>query len=93
MQIADVERLEPSGDGLGQLEGAGPLAQPETLLLERADAAFGVGVALRVVVARERLGDAELATGAHERNRSGLATVVRHQVQRVATDPLRGTGD
>ena len=44
MQVADVERLEPSGHDLGQFEGAGPLPQPEIFFLERTDATLGVGV-------------------------------------------------
>ena len=47
MQVANVELLEPSGHDLGQLAGAGPLPQPETFFLERADAAFNVCVTLR----------------------------------------------
>ena len=89
MQIADVERLEPPREGIPHREGAGPLAQPEAFLLEGADAALGVGVALRVVVAGEGLGDAELAAGGQEAHRGRLTAVVAHQMQRLALDPHR----
>ena len=89
MQIADVELLEPPGASVSQLERAAPLAQPEALFFERADAALGVGVTLGIVVAGEGLRDAELAARAHEGDRGRLAAVVRHQVQLVPSDPLR----
>ena len=65
MQVADVERFKPLREGLRDLEGAGPLPQPETLFLERADAPLGIGVAFRVVVAGEGLRDPQLSTGAY----------------------------
>jgi len=89
MQIADVELLEPSGDGIGQLKGAGPLPQPDALFLQRADAALGVRVALGVVVAREGLLNPELATGPQEGDRRRLAAVIRHQPQRLAAHAVR----
>ena len=92
MQIADVERLEPPGDGIGQFEGAGPLAQPDALLLQRTDRPLGVGVALGVVVAREGLLNPQGPTGGQEAHRGRLTAIVAHQVQRVALvycSPLR----
>ena len=89
MQVADVELLEPPGDGIGQFKGAAPLPQPHAFLLERADAALGVGVALGIVVAGEGLRDPQLATGTHEGDRGGLAAIVRHQVQAVPPHAVR----
>src|SRR3989338_10279677 len=89
MQITDVERLEPRGEGLVYREGTRPLAQPEALLFQRSNRPLGVGVALRVVVAGESLGDAELAAGGQEAHRGGLTAVVAHQVQGLALEALR----
>ena len=34
MQVADIELLEPSGDRIGQLEGAAPLPQLQALEIQ-----------------------------------------------------------
>ena len=89
MQIADVERLKPPSDVIRQREGTRPLPQPEALLLERANTALGIGVALRVVVAGEGLGDVQRPAGGQEAHRGRLTAVIAHQMQRLALDAVR----
>src|SRR6188768_3377750 len=81
MEIGGVVIDEPAFEGREEGGRAGPLAQPDQLLLEGPEEPLGVGVALGVAIAGEGLPDAHGGAGAHE---GELAAVVGHQVDACA---------
>lgn len=89
MQIPRVVPFDPSGERLFQCHRTGPFAEPEEFFFERPHQPFGLGVALGVVVARERLRDPERRTRFHESHRGRLTAIVAHQKEAVVAAPLR----
>ena len=55
MEILMVVPLDPGCQRLLQLDGAGPLPEPQEFFLERPHHPFRVGIALGIVVAGEGL--------------------------------------
>jgi len=81
--------LDPRSEGTDSGERPGPLMPPEVLLFQRAPHPLGVGIALRIVIAREGLMNAQRVARPPACHRGGLTAVVAHQAQAVAPDPLR----
>ncbi len=69
MQVIGVVPVDPRRQGMFQLQGARPLAEPEEFFRQRPHEPFRVRVPFRVVVTRKRLHDPERRAGLHEGNR------------------------
>jgi hypothetical protein len=57
---------DPVVEGLEEGARAGPLAEPDQLLLQRPEEPLGIGVALGIAVAGGGLADVDRCAGAHE---------------------------
>src|SRR6478735_7859379 len=78
MEIGGIVIDEPAFEGREKGDRAGPLTQPDQLLLEGPEEPLGVGVALGVAIAGEGLPDAHGGAGAHEGERGRLAAPRAH---------------
>lgn len=89
MQVLPVIIFDPVFQVFDKFIVARPLREPEAFLFHGAHKPLGVGVALRVAIARKGLVYAERAARLHEAYGCWLAPVVGHQVQPLVSRAIR----
>jgi hypothetical protein len=77
----------PGLKGSNQLERAGPRPPPQACFFEGAHEARGIGMALGIMVTGEGLLNLQRRTSSHKGRRGGLAAMVTHRRQALATGP------
>ena len=80
---------EPAFKRAHYRKGTGPVLQPETLLLEGAHDALGIGVALGIIIAGQGLIDAQRRARLDEGQRRRLIAVIAHERQALPSGPIR----
>ncbi len=89
MQISRVGPLDPGGEPTFQFQRTRPFGKPELFFFESPHEPFRVRVPFGIVIARERLRDAQRLAGLYKGEGGRLAPIVAHEGEAALLDALR----